>query len=210
MESKEKEINITYETLFEILRREKQKEELQKLSETFFDDVVSYFKEKEEITETSHEAGNMFAHSEKEKNMQQLENIKRILKELYDKREKKIMNIAINRARTNSDLVNTAAMLKEEKLFFNCLVEMLSRFRKEVLFSLLEGNSPDIREDFFAGKKKEKKETKLVRFLHAVPKFVGKELETYGPFEDDDIANLPFEIADVLIKKERADEIEEE
>src|SRR3989338_39027 len=91
MESKEKEINITYETLFEILRREKQKEELQKLSETFFDDVVSYFKEKEETTETSHEAGNMFAHSEKEKNMQQLENIKRILKELYDKREKKIM-----------------------------------------------------------------------------------------------------------------------
>jgi hypothetical protein len=50
-------------------------------------------------------------------------------------------------------------------------------------------------------------ETKLVRFLHAVPKFVGKELEEYGPFAEEDIANLPSEIADVLINKERVEEI---
>jgi len=46
-----------------------------------------------------------------------------------------------------------------------------------------------------------------VRFLYAVPKFVGKELEEYGPFEEEDIANLPSDIADILIGKGRVEEI---
>ena len=58
-----------------------------------------------------------------------------------------------------------------------------------------------------ANKKEETKNTKLVRFLYAVPKFVGKELEEYGPFGEEDIANLPSEIADVLIGKGRVEEI---
>ena len=55
----------------------------------------------------------------------------------------------------------------------------------------------------------EDKSTKIVRFLYAVPKFVGKELEEYGPFAEEDIANLPGEIADVLITQGNAEEITE-
>ena len=51
---------------------------------------------------------------------------------------------------------------------------------------------------------------KLVRFLTHVPKFVGPELEEYGPFESEDIANLPAEIAEVLIDKGKVEEIIEE
>ena len=40
-----------------------------------------------------------------------------------------------------------------------------------------------------------------------MPKFVGRDLEVYGPFEEEDIANLPGEIADILILKNRAEEI---
>ena len=54
------------------------------------------------------------------------------------------------------------------------------------------------------------KDTKLVRFLYSVPKFVGKELEEYGPFEEEDIANLPIEIAKVLIDKGRVEEVKED
>ncbi|MDP2750965.1 MAG: hypothetical protein Q8O89_09110 [Nanoarchaeota archaeon] len=207
---KDKDINITYETLFEILRREKQKDELQKLDDSFFSDVITYLSEKENIVDNQQESSNMFAIGEKEKTLQQLDNIRKILKELYDRREKKLINMAINKARTNSNIINTTAMLAEEQVFFDCLVDVFTKFRKEVLFSLLEGKVPEISKDFFSVKKKEKKETKLIRFVHAVPKFLGKELETYGPFTEDDIANLPSDIADVLIKKERAEEIEEE
>ena len=55
-----------------------------------------------------------------------------------------------------------------------------------------------------------KKPAKLVRFMHSVPKFVGPELEEHGPFKEEDIANLPMEIADVLINKGKAEEIKEE
>ena len=55
-----------------------------------------------------------------------------------------------------------------------------------------------------------KKPVKLLRFLSHVSKFVGTELEEYGPFEEEDIANLPTEIADVLIAKGKAEEIKEE
>ena len=40
------EIKITLETLYDILRNEKKREDLQKLNQTFFLDVVSYLKEK--------------------------------------------------------------------------------------------------------------------------------------------------------------------
>ena len=49
--------------------------------------------------------------------------------------------------------------------------------------------------------------SKTIRFLSPVPKFVGEELEVYGPFEEDDVANLPFRIASLLIKKGRAEEL---
>ena len=55
--------------------------------------------------------------------------------------------------------------------------------------------------------KSEERTSKLVRFLYSVPKFVGKELEEYGPFEEEDIANLPAEIAKVLLDKGRVEEI---
>ena len=56
-------------------------------------------------------------------------------------------------------------------------------------------------------KKDENSTTKLVRFLNAVPKFVGTELEEYGPFEEEDIANLPLPIADLLLEKGKVEEI---
>ena len=48
---------------------------------------------------------------------------------------------------------------------------------------------------------------KLIRFLQEIPQFVGTDLSTYGPFDKEDIANLPSEIAELLIKKEKAEEI---
>jgi DNA replication initiation complex subunit (GINS family) len=39
-------VKITYETLFDLLRREKNRNELQQLDPSFYLDVVSYLKEK--------------------------------------------------------------------------------------------------------------------------------------------------------------------
>src|SRR3989338_6952450 len=117
------EVVITYETLFELLKRERERTDLQKLEPTFFSDTISYIKDKKKIIEAKEES--VFAPEEKKKTERQLDNIYKILKELYERREKKIMSLALDKSRTNSNLIDTTALLKEEKVFFEALTGLL-------------------------------------------------------------------------------------
>ena len=231
------EVVITYETLFELLQREKERNDLQRLEPTFFNDVIGYIKDKKRILEAK---DSTFAQEEKKKTERQLENIYKILKELYERREKKIISIALDKSRTKSNLIDTTALLKEEKVVFDALTSLLDTYRDVILYSVLnekmpfmQSNASDLPASLRAGsqtgrselahkslenKKREdfktafelKKFVKLVRFMQPVPKFVGPELEEYGPFEEEDIASLPAEVADLLISKGRSEEIREE
>ena len=228
----EKDINITYETLFDLLRREKSRAELQKLDNSFFEDVNSYIKEKNAILKDQQMKIGMSAIAEKEKTEKQIENIKSMLKGLFEKRQQKIVEMAIIKSRTSFDTTDYSALLKEEREMFDKLFELLHNFKKKVLVRLL--TEPDFMQPRQEKKEPEKLETaeetegitkiekreaeikeeaeepestKLVRFIYSVPKFLGHYLEVYGPFEEDDTANLPEEIADILIKKGRAEEI---
>ena len=212
-----KEFNISYTTLFELLRREKDREELQKLQKTFFEDVKSYIQEKQKAASES----TLTNFEDKPKIEKELNNIKKILKELYEKRERKIVLMALDRSRIKTNIVDSALMLKEEKELFDSLVNVLDENREYIALRLFsqepaENEMKEEPEKEPAIKSKPplelndnalKKDTKLVRFTHAVPKFVGKELEEYGPFEEEDIANLPIDIAQILIDKGRAEEI---
>ena len=46
---------------------------------------------------------------------------------------------------------------------------------------------------------------KALKITHAIPKFVGPDLNEYGPFDEGDEVKLPDEIAEVLVNKGRAD-----
>ena len=218
------EVVITYETLFELLQREKERADLQKLEPTFFSDTISYIKDKKKILDAKSDSP--FALDEKKKTERQLENIYKILKELYERREKKIISLALDKSRTKSNLIDTTALLREEKVVFDAIAELLDTYREAILYSVLNEKMPFMQsspselsyhkpldkkptEDFKSAFEL-KKPTKLVRFINSVPKFVGPELEEYGPFGEEDIANLPAEIADVLINKGKAEEIREE
>ncbi len=221
------EVKITYETLFALLRREKSREELQELDAKFFDDIVKYVNEKTDLFKRQEGSLNNFMDSEKDRAEKQIYNIKRIIKEIYDRREKKIIEMAINKSRTKSNIINTNTMLTEEKLMFEFLVSTLDRFRQGILFNTLEGKETVLETDNMNVEKEEEKEEvkeseekkeecsgdevkegiKCVKILHAIPKFVGKNLETYGPFEEGDQVELPSEIVGVLLNKGRAEEI---
>jgi len=216
-----KEVNITYETLFEMLRREKDKEELQKLSNSFFSDVITYLEDKKKTFSDV----TLESFRDKKKLEEEFENIRKILKDLYERREKKIVNLALNISRTKSNLIDTSALLNEEKELFDSLIRALDSGRESIINNLLESKLPSfekVKSELKTADEKNKEEplkeeikpeegktTKMVRFVNAVPKFVGKELEEYGPFEEEDVASLPKEIANVLIEKGRVEEIEE-
>lgn len=211
------EVTITYETLFELLRREKDRGELQKLDDSFFINVLRYLKDKRAIIDNGQ--GDLFSAEEKRKTEDQMENIMKILKELYGRREKKIIGLALEKSKNKATIIDNSVFLNEEKGLFDNVVKILDSGRENVLAKLTNLQEPVALGSFGVGgavkevveeKKEVKKDTKLVRFLNAVPKFVGKELEEYGPFEEEDIASLPVEIANVLINKGRVEEISED
>ena len=208
-----KEINITYETLFEILKREKETTDLQKLDYNFLNDFADYLNEKRKLLEKE---DNLFSYEEKKKLEKQIDNARRLIKEIYEKREKKIIEFALIKSRTKSNIIDKSQLLDNEKEFINEIVKVLDSFTAITIDNVLAGSylQKNSEKEVFSdadaiNEKKPKKDTKIVRFLYSVPKFVGKELEEYGPFEEEDIANLPNEIAELLMEKGRVEEIKE-
>lgn len=225
-------IKITLETLYDILRNEKKKEDLQKLDQTFFLDVLNYLQEKKSLLGLKSDENELFAAGEKEKIEYELRSINRILKQLYEKREKKIIDIALNRSRTGSDIIDTSSMLKEEKEFYNRILNTLDIFRRSVLLNLFKGEIPDVGVDESSSleKKKEQIKTELketssvkfddkktkpekttemtkVKFIHPMPSFVWKDMKVYGPYDLGEEVEIFPEVAELLVRKGRVEKI---
>ena len=68
---------------------------------------------------------------EKEKNNQAriAENMRRLIKEIYEKRERKIINMALDKSRTKTFLIDTTALLEEEKEMFESFAVVFDKFR---------------------------------------------------------------------------------
>jgi len=229
-------IKITLETLYDMLRNEKKKEDLQKLDQAFFFDVVGYLREKQALLEMKKDGENIFAAGEKEKLEYELRSIRRILKELYEKREKKILEIAMNKSRTGSDIIDTTSMLREEKEFYNQILQSLDHFRRGVLLNLFRGELPSVngvvqRVGLSFEQRKEQIKAELqqqseqeeepdeqkplvqkqvmtkICFTHATPSFVWKDMKVYGPFDVGEETEIFPEVADLLVRKGRAEKL---
>ena len=184
---------LTYETLYEILRKERIKQELQNLEKTFYQDVNKYIKDKVDVLETQKQKSSIFAQKEIEKTEKQLDNVKKIIRELYEKRELKIVQLALSSAKIRK-MDDLPELLPEEKVMFEILVKALKIHRENIINNILE-KPKDIKID---------QEVKLIRFTQAVPKFMADDNNEYGPFEEEYIALLPSKVVEILIKNNRA------
>ena len=202
------EVNITYETLFDLLRREKSRNELQELESDFYEDVKHYLNEKKQsmTNKTSSLA-------DKEKIKIQIKNAKKIIKELYELREKKILLLSINKVKTESSLINTANLLEKEKRLYEETCALLRKYKDETLSlideEIVKISSEEPKESIEPQKESSKKESsgdKKVTMLSNLPKFVGLDKNIYGPYNKGDSYSMPKEIADLLIQKGRAKE----
>lgn len=209
------EIAITFETLYDILMREKQRDELLQLEPTFFQDVITYLREKMKVWETVSKDNDLFSLGERDKVEGEIKNIRKVLKDWYERREKKIIEVAVNKSRTGQGL-DASNMLEEERQLLQSLVDVLNRSRHGILLNLLKMELPHVEEAKvivkLTGEEPEQKpkQTVMVRFINPVPKFVGSDLAVYGPFDEDDVAGLPADVAHILIQKKRAEEIKKD
>ncbi|MDD5133087.1 MAG: hypothetical protein PHD81_02840 [Candidatus Nanoarchaeia archaeon] len=206
---------ITYESLYETLRKEKINPELQELNPIFFKQVQMYVKDKEAILKSQEGKDSVFSSVEAQKTRKQIENSQKIMIELYERRESKIIQLAMFHSRTNSpNEFNN--MLPEEMELYKRVSNELNAFRGSILNTLLTGNLPSLplsteTKDLKIPENQENTQNtslKLVKFLNAVPKFVGDDLKVYGPFEEEDMANLPIKVANVLLENQRVELIQ--
>lgn len=133
---------ITYEAIFDMVRKEKATEELLVLNPNIYSQISFYLKTKLQIYNQAKEK-NL---SETQKIEAQLTSARSLTKELYDRRERKIVQLAINISKTHSDKVDLNGLLENEKKIFEELVVIFDKYRKDVLLEAVNARTPIIEE----------------------------------------------------------------
>lgn len=186
---------ITYETIRKVHRAEKQEQTLQKLPDNFFHLVRNWMEHKQKTFESSKDTVALL----------ELENVKKLLEDLVNRRQRKVVISALHTVRGDVPPEN---LTEEEVKFFDKMVNLLKNFKQEVQEQLL-GYENIVEEKIEDARKslKDINNRKKVKILSDLPKFVDSDLKSYGPFKANESAELPVNMADVLIKRSVAEEI---
>lgn len=223
---------ITYEGLFDTLRREKSRDELQSMDREFYSRVRDFLAAKEDAARSSGPSTLAGTRAQIEH-----QNVRKILREFYERRERKIVTMALHRLRTDS-VVDTTALLPEETALFAALCSDLETNRAAVLSNAdipaaarreivsdeplvpqPRGHVIPVRSAVPKGVELDDGDTSsgdaveapfiTVRFTSAIPKFAGPDGNVLGPFEAGDQASVPRRVAEILVRKGKAEEFTE-
>lgn len=183
---------LTYNEIYEASRKEKYSEQLQKLPKNFVKEFAEYLEEKKKII--SQEEDELSENSIK--NKKQLENAQTLFKELMRKRKSKILQLVLIASETGISKQDFDSLLNFEKDLFEKLTFCVTESDK-ILYSKLN--------------KKEQEESKneLIIFKEDVKEFIGFNGIKMGPYEKNQIANLPLEITKILIEDGKAELVED-
>jgi len=184
---------ITYNDIYEALRKEKYSEPLQPLNKKFVVEVAEYLEDKKGVAEKKED---MFSDAII-KTKKQLENAISIFKELMLRRKKKLLNLAFIARETGISKRDFENMLDCEKEMFDKIVKSMEESDKSI-------------SDLVNGKKKREDNNILVTFNEDVEEFLGFDGNMIGPFEKGQIANLPEAVVKILVDGGKVEAVESE
>lgn len=107
--------------------------------------------------------------------------------------------IRLRTEKAASERATLPNLTDEEKYVMHSAEEMQER-REMVMTAVLSGKSKLLE----SISERHRARLVAVRFLKAIDRFVGADMEEYGPFEAEDVANIPYENAHVLIDQKAA------
>ena len=170
---------------YEAWRKEKENSELQRLDKDFYVQLSEHVRTHIEALQMLDE-NSLGARLATEENIR----IAKLFKDLIWTRQRKIFESAFKEIRLSSDRLTS-----EEEVIYSDLLLTLEK-TKIIENNTLRGREPTIKKTVEKSKK-----TLLIRFLQAIPAIVGPNTKVYGPFKVEDVAALPFENAENLIKR---------
>ncbi len=170
------ETSITFDTIRKIQIEERTFIKLSKLPANFYESMNKYIAYKRNLGEGQKDA--------------EIKNTERIIEDIINRRERKILNHALTTARTKIPPEN---LTEEEKEFFDEVIYIISK-RRDGLFGKV------------SGKKKRGKTVRAV-FKDYVDEFVGSDMNSYGPFKAKDEAEIPEENFKILLERNVVEEM---
>jgi len=183
---------ITYNELYEALRKERYSEQLQPIPKIFIKDVAAYLKDKKEIAEKKDdEFSDTILKTKK-----QFENSLAIFKELMLRRKKKILELAFVATETGISKRDFENMLQIEKDVFDSIMKAIEKGDKKI-------------SEMLKGTDNEKKKNKMIIFIEDTEEFLDLDGNSLGPFKKGDIINIQEEIANILIVDKKAESVED-
>ncbi|MFX1411333.1 MAG: hypothetical protein ACFFA6_13365 [Promethearchaeota archaeon] len=219
------ELRKDYEKLYQHWLDEFQQTELTALSQDLFEEykkIINFINDYKEDKEDNLKYKLLESYKD---------NFNFLFKDLLKIREIKITNFALALKEINLDNV-----IEAEKLFYQNLVSSKKGYRKVKRLSIFRETEDlqlekaevvengrdigleetDLLSEVKIAKKSETtiEESKedynytLIRFLKKTPPLVGIDFINYGPFEKEDIANIPFKNAKILIYEKFAEKID--
>jgi DNA replication initiation complex subunit (GINS family) len=183
---------MSYEELYNIWRKEKESDDLQSISK-------SYFLKISQLIKAIIEEGRMLdRNSEKSAILiKEKENVVMMAKDLVRIRFCKMLRYI-----EHDEPILINRLTHEEETIYSGFRVTNKNFNK-MLKQILIGQKPQIKNIGGVEPKRI-----LVRFLQAIPSIVGSDMKIYGPFMVEDITTLPSENAQILIKNGLATEVE--
>jgi len=189
---------ITYNDIYEASRKERYSEQLQPIPKNFIKEVAEYLKEKKEaaLKDGTGFGSNGDFSDAGVKSKKQLENAVTLFRELIIRRRKKILGLVLIASETGISKQDFENMFQVEKELF------------EEIMKCVEDADGKISE-FLNGNGKEKtSENNMVLFLDNVEEFLDLQGEKMGPYDKGQIANIPKDIANILVDGKKAEIIE--
>ena len=192
---------INYKTLRKIQQIEEKTSILSKIDSEIYLNFSKYI-------------NNLNLRFENEKNEQrkiilknEINNTKKIIKNIYDQREKKILLTIMSKVRGGDP--NLKNLIKSEKILFESILEIVISMRQQIIENKI------VKKDRSNNKKSNKKKNddkiindnnKIFLVKENIPEFIGTDTRRYN-LRKNDIITLPKNTSKLLLKRQMAKEI---
>ena len=184
-------------TLREIHRKERMSPYLQDVGKDFYQQLKEYVDKVYLEYKACYKEGRI---SKLAVLLREFENIKTIINDIYETRERKIVSNALYYVKSG-DEIETENLAAEEEETFRKIIEILRNQRELVLEKI-------VAEKALTELRVEKKPKLTVRILKDLPSIVGVDGRTYGAFKAEDVVTLPEPNAKVFINQGVAEQID--
>jgi len=183
---------ITYKILRKIQQQEKNLPLPSKIDENFYQKCSDYLNNLQKISDQENNSQRIQLFKD------EIQNTKKIVLNIYELREKKIVQAALSHVRGGEPDLDH--LLDKERTLFDDLSKKIIATRSEMMQQKVEKNDAAPPEPKVEEKKNKTSTTTVFHVKQDIPRFVGTDMKTYS-LRKDDVITLPQELSNPLQKK---------